>query len=126
MGYTGNYIRGSDDIALEIERKGIILGIDWQNEAQVRALANEALTHLKDDTRLSQTNPLDFQARAKVELFGLTALMLKTMQQSANEGLVTHGNLAWKAFAKALWSENKHLPLAPSDLSRAAIHVDSA
>jgi hypothetical protein len=113
MGYTGNYIRGSDDIALEIERKGIILGIDWQNEAQVRALANEALTHSKEGARLAQASPTDFQARAKVELFGLAALMLKTMQQSANEGIVTHGNPVWKAFAKALWSESERLPISP-------------
>lgn len=39
MGYTGNDIRGGDDIALEIERKGIILGIDRDNEAQLRAPA---------------------------------------------------------------------------------------
>lgn len=113
MAYTGNYIQGSDDIALEIERKGIILGIDWDNEAQVRALANEALNHLKDDTRLSLTNPMDFQARAKVALFGLAGLMLKTMQQSADEGLVTHGSPIWKTFAKALWSESKELPAPP-------------
>ena len=29
----------------EIERRGVILGIDWNDAAQVRALAEEALSH---------------------------------------------------------------------------------
>jgi hypothetical protein len=31
--------------------------------------------------------------------------MLKTMAESADHGLQSHGGEAWKAFAKALWTE---------------------
>jgi hypothetical protein len=42
---------------------------------------------------------------ARVDLFGLAALMLKTMAESADQGIESHGGSAWKAFAKALWAE---------------------
>ena len=32
--------------------------------------------------------------------------MLRTMQESAEEGVLTHGGPAWKAFARALWAES--------------------
>lgn len=100
-----DYDRGTREIELEIERKGIALGIDWTDEVQVRALAREALDHLADDVRLvSEANP-DRQLMARVELFGLAALMLRTMTESAELGIHSHGGAAWKAFAKALWAE---------------------
>jgi hypothetical protein len=51
---------------------------------------------------------------AKVELFGLAALMLKTMTESATRGFETHGGTAWKSFARALWAE-KALRDGPRD-----------
>lgn len=100
-----NYVEDSREIEQEIERKGIALGINWADESQVRLLAKEALDHLQDDVKLSATDPLNFQLLAKVELFGLAGLMLKTMAESANYGIASHGGDAWKAFAKALWTE---------------------
>jgi hypothetical protein len=44
-----NYGESTKEIEQEIERKGIVLGIDWADEPQVRALAREALSHLKED-----------------------------------------------------------------------------
>ena len=38
-----NYAASTKEIELQIERKGVVLGIDWNNEAQVRKLAREAL-----------------------------------------------------------------------------------
>ena len=102
-----NYAQDTAEIEREIERKGIALGVDWANEAQVRLLAREAIEHLQDDVRLSASNPLDFQLLAKVELFGLAGVMLKTMAESADYGFMSHGGDAWKAFAKALWAESK-------------------
>jgi hypothetical protein len=44
---------------------------------------------------------------AKAELFSVAALMLRVMEKSAaNEGVISHGGPAWKAFARALWAEN--------------------
>ena len=100
-----NYEKETSEIELEIERKGIILGINWQDEVQVRALAHEALCHLADDMKIAMSNPIDRNMLAKVELFGLAALMLRTMQESAGVGIESHGGVAWKAFGKALFAE---------------------
>lgn len=100
-----NYARSTNEIEQEIERKGIALGIDWQDEVQVRALAREALAHVAADEKLSATAPVDHRRLAKLELFGLAAIMLRTMEESAVQGVESHGGEAWKAFAKALWAE---------------------
>ncbi|HMW18505.1 MAG TPA: hypothetical protein PKN13_02900 [Accumulibacter sp.] len=100
-----NYSQDVQEIELEIERKGIALGIDWQDDGQVRALAREALDYSADHDRFSATAPLDHRRMAKVELFGLAGLMLRTMEESAGMGVESHGGAAWKAFARALWAE---------------------
>jgi len=95
-----NYGREAEDIEREIVRRGLVLGIDWEDAAQVRTLAREALAarHVAD-------TPEDLHARAKLELFGLAQLMLTVMRQSADDGMHTHGGAAWKALARALWQE---------------------
>lgn len=100
-----NYAGNTKDIELQIERKGVALGIDWNNEAQVRNLAREALDPATRDIHVSTSAPVDYQLMAKLELFGLAAIMLRTMEESANSGVECHGGVAWKAFAKALWAE---------------------
>ena len=100
-----DYARDTREIELEIERRGIALRIDWQDEVQVRALAREALAHSADDARLAAANPGDYRLLAKVDLFGLAGIMLKTMEESARQGIESHGGAAWKAFARALWAE---------------------
>ncbi|MBI4985478.1 MAG: hypothetical protein HZC24_09085 [Rhodocyclales bacterium] len=95
-----NYGREAAEIEREIVRRGLVLGIDWEDAAQVRTLAREALAarHVAD-------MPEDLHARAKLELFGLAQLMLTVMRQSADDGMHTHGGAAWKALARALWQE---------------------
>lgn len=100
-----NYARNTDEIELEIVRKGIVLGIDWQDEVQVRALAREALSHVAADLKIDVEEPLNHRALAKLELFGLAGIMLRTMEESAEQGIESHGGEAWKAFARALWAE---------------------
>jgi len=100
-----NYSAETRDIELEIERRGVILGIDWSNVAQVRQLAREALDRSPEELKRAAGSPPDYQSLAKVELYGLAALMLKTMEESAGNGVESHGGVAWKAFAKALWAE---------------------
>ena len=107
-----NYPEDTREIELEIERKGIALGIDWNDTAQVRALAREAIEHGKEDIRRAAADPTDYQLLTKVDLFGLAQLMLHTMEESAAAGVETHGGPAWKAFARALWAEAElHKPL---------------
>lgn len=93
-------------LELEIERKGIVLGIDWSDEAQVRRLAREALTHKMADVHLPAGQAVDPREMAKIDLFGLAGLMLKTMQESAELGFESHGGEAWKALGRALWIES--------------------
>lgn len=89
-----------------IVRRGIVLGIDWNDDVQVRQLARAAL-----DCRIDPAHPecggTDPQSRARIELFGLAQLMLKVMTESASEeGIHTHGGPTWKAFGRALWRES--------------------
>ena len=109
MSVTGSYVQDSEEIVREIERKAVTLGINWEDEAQVRALAHEALNYTGHQPHVRPGEPTDYQALAKFEMFGLTALMLKTMEMSAHDGLVTHGNAIWKTFARALWHETQLL-----------------
>jgi hypothetical protein len=98
-----NYSREALQIEHEIETKGVILGIDWDDAVQVRELARQAL-----DCRLEKNNrePEDPLDRCRIELFGLAQLMLTIMKESANQDMHTHGGSAWKAFAHALWAEH--------------------
>jgi len=100
-----NYVEEAKEIELEIERKGIVLGIDWANDVQVRALAKEALDQSAAEIKLSASSPIDRKFMAKVDLFGLAGVMLKTMEECAGVGFECHGGPAWKAFGKALWAE---------------------
>lgn len=105
MSSIENFDEDARKIDTELERKGIALGIDWANEVQVRALARDALDHASENLKFATSHQEDHLALARVELFGLAALMLKTMQNSAEVGFLTHGGPAWKAFARALWAE---------------------
>ena len=102
-----NYGADTGEIEREIERKGVVLGVDWADEVQVRALAREALEHIQDDVRIAASGTVERKLLAKVDLFGLAGMMLKTMEESASIGMESHGGDAWKAFAKALWAEKE-------------------
>jgi hypothetical protein len=93
-----------EEIERGLARRGLALGVDWSDEAQVRALAREAL-----DCRLDQAHPECFPTDriglVKVELFGLAQLMLTLMRHTAEMGIHSHGGPVWKAFGRALWQE---------------------
>lgn len=100
-----NYSEEARRIEHEIVRHGVLLGIDWQDEAAVRALAREALA-CRPGATAPDCQPDTPQQRVKMELFGLAQLMLKVMTESAGENIHTHGGPVWKAFARALWQES--------------------
>lgn len=102
-----NYSREATEIEREITRRGLVLGIDWQDEVQVHALAREALAYKDADRVELEAHGRDAKALAKIEIFGLAQLMLSVMRQSADEGMFTHGGEVWKALARALWTEAK-------------------
>lgn len=91
-------------ISTEVARMLVALGVDWTNASEMRVIAREALAyHGSDSTH--HLDPEDIQGRAKQKLFGLTALMLRTMEEGAELGEHVHGSEVWKALAKALWAE---------------------
>jgi hypothetical protein len=100
-----NYSREAQQIEHEIERKGLVLGIDWNDATQVRQLAREAM-ECRLDPDHPECNSSNPTTRARIELFGLAQLMLTVMKESADQDLDTHGGPAWKAFARALWAEH--------------------
>lgn len=99
-----NYGREARQIEHEIETKGVILGIDWTDEMQVRQLARQAYDCKLGSIDCDPDDPAD---RARLELFGLAQLMLTVMKESADQNSLTHGGAAWKAFATALWAEHE-------------------
>ncbi len=99
-----NYAREAQNIEHEIITKGVILGIDWNDEAQLRDIARQAL-----DCHLGALDcePDDTRDRARIELFGLIQLMLTVMKESADDQIHTHGGPLWKSLARALWAEHE-------------------
>lgn len=94
----------TEEIGHQIASLGVGLGIDWNNEAEVRALAREAIEHAAATVNSAGMRK-EGQVLLKAELFGLAALMLENMQKSAERGFLTHGGPSWRAFARALWQE---------------------
>jgi len=105
-----NYAREALELEHGIATKGIILGIDWDDAAQVRELARQAL-----DCRLGAVDcePDDPADRARIELFGMIQLMLTVMKESADDQTLTHGGPLWKTLARALWAEHEQRRASP-------------
>jgi len=93
--------------AIEVEREirsGHPARAGLSDRAALRRLAREALDGGAEHTRALLRDP-DPQLKARGELFAFAVLMLRTMQESAETGLHTHGGPAWKAFGSALIEE---------------------
>jgi hypothetical protein len=97
--------QGASEIEIQIIRHGIALGINWNDNVQVQALASEALHHSQEALAEFSQHNNDYKLKAKIELFGLAALMLQSMTHSADEGFHTQGGIAWKSFSRALIHE---------------------
>lgn len=95
-----NFAVQAEEIEREIARKGIALGIDWNDAAAVSELARAALDCRSDELEKDQDDP---QLRIRYELFGLAHLMLQVMEESARHNVLTHGGPVWKTFGRALW-----------------------
>ncbi len=98
-----NFAAEAASIELELQRKGVALGIDWEDEVQTRDLARAALACKPGKAGCNFDDPIE---AARFALFGLAHLMLHVMQESAGEHIHTHGGPVWKAFARALWAEH--------------------
>ncbi|MDO9600014.1 MAG: hypothetical protein Q7J47_20045 [Azoarcus sp.] len=108
MSGFGHYARTAEELEREIFKRGLMIGLDWQNPVILRRLAYEALT-CTADCRLGLLRHADATQRGKGELFALSEMMLETMRQSALVGVHTHGGVTWKAFGRALYEESERL-----------------
>lgn len=112
-----HFARDAEALEHEIFKLGIFLGIDWDDHVAVRALAREALN--RDHARShAAPHDMDRKHRATEELFALSELMLRTMTESAEVGIHTHGGPTWKAFGRALIEESELLKPNPFDPAR--------
>ena len=107
-----HYAAEARSLEAEIQRTGIALGVDWSDEAQVRALAREALEKGHEQI-VAAAHGHDRRVLAKAELFGLTELMLKMMLESEHEGIHTQGGPVWQAFGRALLEEAARIAQEP-------------
>lgn len=94
------YRKEGDRLALEIERKLVILGIDWHSESEMRELASRVLAKDKGGGESFDQH----RSVAWFELCGMIGLMNTLMAESADKNVSVHGNDCWKAIAKALWT----------------------
>jgi hypothetical protein len=90
-------------LALEIERKLVILGVDWHSPRDMQSLAQRVLE--TDAKRISHVSGNSHHEIAWIELCGLIGLMNTLMAGSAEKNVEVHGNEAWKAVSQALWKE---------------------
>ncbi|WP_449191989.1 hypothetical protein [Thauera sp.] len=102
MSGFGHYERTADELEREIVKRGIAIGIDWQDAARLRELAARALSCTPGCMMKMLRSPIR-QEKLTGELFALSELMFENMRQSAEVGMHTHGGPAWKAFGRALY-----------------------
>ena len=99
-----NYAAEAAQLEIEITRKGIVLGIDWKNDDEVRTIARRALSSLLDTLELDHPAASP-KGMAMLEIVGLSQLMRRVMKESADHGILTHGGPVWKKLGHALWEE---------------------
>lgn len=114
MNVIRHFDRDAEALEHEIFKLGMFLGIDWDDHVAVRALAREALNRGKVQSHAAM-HDTNRKQRAITELFALSELMLKTMTESAEVGIHTHGGPTWKAFGRALIEESELLKQNPFD-----------
>ncbi|AMO38586.1 MULTISPECIES: hypothetical protein [Thauera] len=108
MSGFGHYARTADELEREIYKRGLALGIDWDDQVRLRELARQALSSEPGNVMRLLRSPIR-QDKLTGELFALSELMLNTMRQSAQIGVHTSGGRAWKAFGRALYQESESL-----------------
>jgi hypothetical protein len=89
-------------IETELMRKMIALGFDWHDETKMSQLAAECKTFGPAQANAAYASNDRVQV-TKAELFALASLMMRTMEEAANEGRDVHGGEVWKALGKHLY-----------------------
>jgi len=86
-----------------IMRHMLALGLDWNDEVAMARLARECKTFSAADAQAVYASG-DRTRKTRAELFAMVSIMIKTMEEAANENRDVHGGDVWKAFAKHLYS----------------------
>ncbi len=97
------------ELELEIERKCLILQLDYEDDGAVNAFAHDVISHLDRYGKAAADG--NMQARVKIELYGMAVLMHKS--NAANFGANYLSRLddlsghesAWVKIARAIWNE---------------------
>jgi hypothetical protein len=104
MSGFGHYSRTVAELVKEIAICCILLGLDWTDETQVRALVEESL-NCTPEQLLTLLRAPDGRARARGKLFALLTLLLDTTRQSIQSGVPVTGTGSgsglWQALDRA-------------------------
>lgn len=98
----GDFSRTAEEIEREIFKRGLALGINWNDQQRLHALARQALSCNSARRMAMLRSPIRTE-KLTGELFALSELMMENMRESAKLGIHTHGGTTWKAFGKALY-----------------------
>ena len=90
-------------IKTEIMRHMLALGLDWHDEVAMAQLARECKAFSAANAQAAYASG-DRTLKTRAELFAMVSIMIKTMEEAANENRDVHGGEVWKAFAKHLYS----------------------
>jgi hypothetical protein len=97
------------ELELEIERKCLILNLDFNDDVAVHAFAHDVLSNLDRYGKAAADG--DMQARIKIELYGMAVLMHKSNAANFGAGYMTQLDAlseresAWVMIARAIWNE---------------------
>ncbi len=97
------------ELELEIERKCLILNLDFHDDVAVHAFAHDVLIHLDRYGKAAADG--DMQARIKIELYGMAVLMHKSNTANFGENYLSQLDMlsaresAWVNIARAIWNE---------------------
>lgn len=91
-------------ISKEVEWRLSLLGVDWHDDAQLRAIAREVLA-FKGGEHLSQFDSQDADQRVRAEVFGFIGLMWAELEEAAALGRNIDAGELWNKLSEALWAE---------------------
>ena len=99
-----NFATEAAHLEAAILLKSRILGIDWANATQVRALAKQTIASHSDTVTLDHS-PISPEGMAKMELLRLTRLMQRMLHDNPRRDVLAFGGPVWKALTQALIEE---------------------
>ncbi|MDD2699696.1 MAG: hypothetical protein PHH36_00530 [Sideroxydans sp.] len=97
------------ELELEIERKCIILDLDFSDAVAAHSFAQDVLSHLDSYSKAAANG--NMQARIKIELYGMAVLMHKSHVANFGPAYMTQLDAlseresAWVNIARAIWNE---------------------